>query len=170
MIFDGNAPSVGNNVFSGVASNCIVYVNAGSTGWGVDIPGTWKGLKIFYISQHPPLAHRWSFNTDDYDYVDSITNAAPASEFGPAANRKTDGGTRWLKKSNAAIPWICCTRSSAICGRRTTSRRCPRSLRLLPPRRRNRRPRGLRRHLDLPGARPHRPRHHGGADPRRQGP
>ena len=38
------------------------------------------------------LTHRWSFNTDGYDYTDSITGNSPASTFGNAGNRKTQGG------------------------------------------------------------------------------
>ena len=48
VIFNGNAPIVGNQAFDGVACGCTAYVKRGSTGWGVDIPGTWNGLKIRY--------------------------------------------------------------------------------------------------------------------------
>ena len=44
-------------------------------------------------SQAATLTHRWSFNTDGYDYTDSVTGAAPVSKFGNDANhRKTVGG------------------------------------------------------------------------------
>ena len=39
VIFDGNAPMMGTNVFLSVASNCTAYVKQDSTGWGVEIPG-----------------------------------------------------------------------------------------------------------------------------------
>ena len=42
--------------------------------------------------QAAALTHRWSFNTDGYDYTDSVTGAAPASKFGNDGNRKTQGG------------------------------------------------------------------------------
>ena len=45
--FEGNCPAtIGDNVFTGVASDCCVYVTRNSMGWGVTIPGTWKGLSI----------------------------------------------------------------------------------------------------------------------------
>ena len=32
----------------GANANCMVYVPANSTGWGVDIPGAWRGMRIAY--------------------------------------------------------------------------------------------------------------------------
>lgn len=52
ITMDGNAPSIGSSCFSGVASGCVVKVNRGSTGWGVAIPGTWKGMRIEYFCKH----------------------------------------------------------------------------------------------------------------------
>ena len=52
VIVNGNAPKVGDDVFAEVDSDCVVYVRRGSTGWGVDIPGTWQGMKIEYL---PPV-------------------------------------------------------------------------------------------------------------------
>ena len=49
IIFGGNAPNVGNNCFAGVASSCTVRVSRDSSGWGVDIPGTWNGMRIEYL-------------------------------------------------------------------------------------------------------------------------
>ena len=46
MIFKGDAPKYAS--FSDVHSKCMVYVDRDSSGWGVDIPGVWKGLKIRY--------------------------------------------------------------------------------------------------------------------------
>ena len=56
MIFTGDAPYVIGNgegeasFFKRVSVRCV-YVPHGSTGWGVDIPGTWKGLRIEYIDE-----------------------------------------------------------------------------------------------------------------------
>ena len=47
------------------------------------------------------LTHRWSFNTDGYDYTDSITGAAPVSKFGNDGNRKTQGGKLVLTGSGS---------------------------------------------------------------------
>ena len=49
IVFKGNAPKLGSGAFSGVASECCVYVRRASSGWGVSIPGTWNGLAITYI-------------------------------------------------------------------------------------------------------------------------
>ena len=54
IVFEGNAPKMGNNVFDDVASGCCAYVRRNSTGWGVDIPGTWQGIRIEYYAP-PPL-------------------------------------------------------------------------------------------------------------------
>ena len=47
--FEGNAPIILTNVFFRVADTCTAYVKQSSTGWGVSIPGKWKGLNIAYI-------------------------------------------------------------------------------------------------------------------------
>ena len=36
-------------VFEGVSDDCTIYVSRDSTGWGVDIPGTWGGMRIEYL-------------------------------------------------------------------------------------------------------------------------
>ena len=46
MIFNGNAPTVGSHW--GDPQN--IYVRRGSTGWDVDIPGRWKGIRIDYAN------------------------------------------------------------------------------------------------------------------------
>ena len=47
VVFMGNAPVVGHDVFTGICA-----VGKSSTGWGVDIPGTWNGVQIEYYE--PP--------------------------------------------------------------------------------------------------------------------
>ena len=48
--FVGNSPSkFGSGVFNGTSYDCCAYVHFNSTGWGVAIPGTWKGIEIDYI-------------------------------------------------------------------------------------------------------------------------
>ena len=49
-MFEGDAPQMGISVFSYVNSNCTAYVKRDSTGWGVDVPGYWNGMKIEYLS------------------------------------------------------------------------------------------------------------------------
>lgn len=48
VTFEGNAPTVTSSSFAGVGSSCTVYVNRGSSGWDVTIPGTWNGVPIRY--------------------------------------------------------------------------------------------------------------------------
>ena len=48
IYFDGNAPStVESSAFP--TRSLIIYVNTDSSGWGVDIPGTWNGKPIRYM-------------------------------------------------------------------------------------------------------------------------
>ncbi|MBQ6339191.1 MAG: leucine-rich repeat protein, partial [Kiritimatiellae bacterium] len=49
IIFNGNAPTASTLAFSGVAPDCTAYIKKNSTGWGVDIPGMWKGLNVRYV-------------------------------------------------------------------------------------------------------------------------
>ena len=46
LVFDGNAPLVGERAFEGVPSNCTAIVRKGTSGWNVPIPGLWQGLQI----------------------------------------------------------------------------------------------------------------------------
>ena len=54
VCFEGNAPSVGDHAFDEIAPTCVVHVRRDSTGWGVDIPGTWNGLRIEYSDGDGP--------------------------------------------------------------------------------------------------------------------
>ena len=51
LIFLGNAPDMGDYVFSCAAPNCCAHVYRASTGWNVEIPGTWEGIGIDYIKR-----------------------------------------------------------------------------------------------------------------------
>ena len=67
VTFNGNAPIVGQEVF-GVSESCVLHVSRGSTGWGVDIPGTWNGVQIEYISELQENSHWIRFVADDESY------------------------------------------------------------------------------------------------------
>lgn len=54
VVFEGNAPAMKSTTFGSLSSDCTVYVKEGSTGWGVDIPGTWRGLTIKYSNEAIP--------------------------------------------------------------------------------------------------------------------
>ena len=49
IVIHGNAPVFDDDVIQGVGEDCVVHVRRGSTGWGVNIPGTWNGIRIEYI-------------------------------------------------------------------------------------------------------------------------
>lgn len=54
LIFNGNAPAIDDfknsgNGSTGLREDCIIYVMPSSTGWDVQIPGTWKTKEIRYL-------------------------------------------------------------------------------------------------------------------------
>ena len=49
IVFRGVPKNIDANTFKDARKDCVVYVPRYSTGWGVDIPGTWNGLHIEYI-------------------------------------------------------------------------------------------------------------------------
>lgn len=53
IVFAGDAPaSVGDSAFAGVAPDCKGYVSRASTGWDVDIPGSWNAMTLDYIDKY----------------------------------------------------------------------------------------------------------------------
>ena len=56
VVFEGDAPKLGKDVFAGVVASCTVHVGRHSIGWGVAIPGTWQGLRIEYSGAVEPEA------------------------------------------------------------------------------------------------------------------
>ena len=56
VFFEGDAPTVGKEAFTGVGYGCTVHVGRHSIGWGVAIPGTWDGLRIEYSDAVEPAA------------------------------------------------------------------------------------------------------------------
>ena len=53
IFFVGNKPYVAYRAFNLVANECTVLVTKGSLGWGVEIPGTWNGMRIEYYAFLP---------------------------------------------------------------------------------------------------------------------
>lgn len=51
IVFLGDAPEV--KTFT-PAGDCTAYVKRDSTGWGVEIPGTWQGINIAYLEDEEP--------------------------------------------------------------------------------------------------------------------
>ena len=83
MTFKGNAPRTGSNPFYGVSPDCVVYVQFGSTGWSVDIPGVWNGLPIRYQDCFVTFnlgEHCVSIGGDDLERIVECLSAAVAPE------------------------------------------------------------------------------------------
>ncbi len=53
IVFEGNAPNGVDDAFDS-DSSCTVYVPRGSTGWGIEIPGIWNGMRIEYAEDVSP--------------------------------------------------------------------------------------------------------------------
>ena len=65
IIFEGDAPEVESGALDQVPSTCTVRVSRSSTGWGVGIPGTWKGLRIEYLEEDEPEGSPVEFTVVD---------------------------------------------------------------------------------------------------------
>ena len=108
LTFNGNAPTVdGDYVFS-VAPNCIVHVPLDSTGWGVDIPGTWNGVKIDYIDNMPNYQPEvWTVTFDACGGVTaeasrSVTNDCSVGEL-PMVTRNGYAFTGWFTADDGGV-------------------------------------------------------------------
>ena len=74
VVFKGDAPNnIGGRAFDYCHDDCTAYVAKGSMGWGVDIPGTWKGIKIDYSTI-------WSTGFENYA-VDDMLVGISGSHF-----------------------------------------------------------------------------------------
>ena len=55
IVFNGDAPEMEGGVFEGLPEGCVAYVSQQSSGWNVEIPGMWNGVRIEYFDEsHPP--------------------------------------------------------------------------------------------------------------------
>ena len=65
IVFEGDAPKLGKDVFAGVVASCTVHVGRRSIGWGAAIPGTWEGLRIEYSGAvEPEASDLWSLGVE----------------------------------------------------------------------------------------------------------
>ncbi len=75
-------PQIYGDGLSGIPSSCVIKVPSNATGWGVDVPGLWNGLKIDYITPIVMFDGNGgtvpvdSFVTDN----GAVTNALPIAE------------------------------------------------------------------------------------------
>ena len=79
VIFKGNAPTLGSYAFDGVNNRCTAYVRENSSGWGVDIPGTWNGLSIRFLTPEVEItvANEMGGGTVEFDgYLSTVEVAS----------------------------------------------------------------------------------------------
>ena len=94
IIFTGNAAPTatqGEKTFKDVRADCRILVTRSSTGWGVDIPGTWNGLHIAYVDEEvfPELPDNASLSdvtmaldgSADAVLLANVTNASQYTSF-----------------------------------------------------------------------------------------
>ena len=53
IVFRGNAPQIDTSGGRAFDTSCVAHVLYGSTGWGVEIPGIWNGMRIEYYAFLP---------------------------------------------------------------------------------------------------------------------
>ena len=63
IVFRGDAPGITADTFDHVHPGCAVFVQRGTSGWGVGIPGKWNGFDIYYngINEEWVDGYRWTF-------------------------------------------------------------------------------------------------------------
>ena len=89
LFFEGNAPTVGGSTFSNVGSGCTAYVKHISMGWGVSIPGTWKGIRIEYVDPEPVWTVTFDANGGTVAEMSrSVTNGCAVGELPVPTNGK----------------------------------------------------------------------------------
>ncbi|MBQ9432442.1 MAG: leucine-rich repeat protein [Kiritimatiellae bacterium] len=91
IVFEGDAPNVAQGAFYNVNSACTVKVRLGTTGWDVDIPGTWQGINIEYIP-----AAILDANGGVVDKTDITTNDGLIDVEMPVPRRKGYSFTGWF--------------------------------------------------------------------------
>ena len=75
IVFEGNRPNIGGvYCFLYTHTQCTAFVKRRSSGWNVDIPGVWMGIKIEYLEE----------DDDGDDVLSGITNLV-TSVNGPAS-------------------------------------------------------------------------------------
>ena len=98
ILFMGNAPSLGTSCFANCNADCVVLVKRNSTGWGVEIPGTWNGMRVEFLDQIPEI--------DVSANASVVTNAIEAAGFADAAAIKAAiGGEGAATKYVAFKEW-----------------------------------------------------------------
>lgn len=77
IYFEGNAPTTETYSFVLQDAVCVAYVRPGSTGWGVDIPGTWGYIPIEYYGD---LMGEGTASVAGIMVTEDSTNAVPLSK------------------------------------------------------------------------------------------
>ena len=64
VLFDGDAPTLNEDVFDDVTFGCRGYIKRDSIGWNTDVPGDWNGLLLCY-DDHSPISGTWVVHSED---------------------------------------------------------------------------------------------------------
>ena len=99
LLFLGNAPSVGSYAFSDVAADCCAYVYRTSTGWDVEIPGTWQEIRIDYINRSIV-----TFDANGGTGGTSVEQDCGTAIVAPIVSRTGHTFIRWLPEVDATVP------------------------------------------------------------------
>ncbi len=99
LIFLGNAPDMGDYVFSRTAPDCCAHVYRASTGWDVEIPGTWNGIGIDYIKRSVVV-----FDANGGSGGTSIEQDWGTAIVAPIVSRTGYTFIGWLPDVDATVP------------------------------------------------------------------
>ena len=99
LLFLGNAPNTGSYAFSDVASDCCAYVYHTSTGWDVEIPGTWQEIKIDYINRSVV-----TFDANGGTGGTSVEQDCGTTIVAPIVSRTGYTFIGWLPEVDVAVP------------------------------------------------------------------
>ena len=99
VIFEGNAPTVGSNVFEDVANGCMAIVHRNSTGWVVEEGEKWNGLTLRYSTYTltlNPNGGTYKSKTTAYKIPNSSQPAEPT--YGKNYYWRVDAATRFRRR------------------------------------------------------------------------
>ncbi|MCR5752483.1 MAG: leucine-rich repeat protein, partial [Kiritimatiellae bacterium] len=102
VIFRGDAPTMGGGVFY-AHPDCTAYVRRDSTGWDVDIPGVWQGIKIAYVDTIA-IPHNVIFDARGGSFVSGTRQRRvnEGNQLGelPVVSREDYDFAGWFTKTN----------------------------------------------------------------------
>ena len=97
IFFRGNAP----RFTPELPPSCVVKVLPGSTGWGVDIPGTWNGMRIEYVAGYTVTYKPGSYSSG-LEYASSEVAGQPLTLRGITYSRAGYTQNGWTTHDGGA--------------------------------------------------------------------